>query len=110
MAYDEHLADRVGDVLLARPGVAEREMFGGVAWMVGGNMACGVMGDDLVVRLAPDEVEKAIEEEGAAPFGREGIKPMKGFVVVDAESVAGDVGLAGWVDRGMAWAASLPAK
>ena len=110
MAYDEQLADRIRDVVLARPDVTERKMFGGIGLMVGGNMACGVMGDSLMVRLAPEEAEQALAEEGTAPFGREGAKPMKGFVVVDAAILDSEEALAEWVDRGAAFAASLPPK
>ena len=57
MAYDEALADRVRDLVSARADVSERKMFGGIAFMVGGNMACGVMGGDLIVRLGDQEAE-----------------------------------------------------
>ena len=64
MAYDEALADRIRDVLSARSDVSERKMFGGVAFMVAGNMACGVLGEDLIVRLGEEEAERALGEEG----------------------------------------------
>lgn len=110
MSHDEQLADRVRDVVLARPDVVERKMFGGVAWMVGGNMACGVMNDGLIVRIPPDETDAAFADPHAGPFGRPGAKPMKGFVLIAPEGLAGDADLAGWVDRGTAHAASLPPK
>jgi TfoX/Sxy family transcriptional regulator of competence genes len=112
MAYDEGLAERVREQLAARPSVAERKMFGGIGWMIGGNMACGVMSDGgLLVRLEPAEAEAAWEEHPhAGPFGREGAKPMKGFVRVAEEGVAEDADLTRWVDAGADFAASLPPK
>jgi len=111
MAYDEQLAERIREVIQARPGVIERKMFGGLGWMIGGNMACGVMREDqLVVRIDPDETEEAIREPHVSEFGRPGSKPMKGFVLVSPEALADDAVLARWVDRGAARAAELPPK
>ena len=109
MAYDEELAERVRDLLSARSEVTERKMFGGIAFMVGGNMACGVLGDELIVRLGDDEGEKALAEEGVRPFDFTG-KPMKGIVYVAADRTSDDAGLAEWVDAGADYAASLPSK
>lgn len=109
MAYDEALADRVRDAIGVRSGVTEKKMFGGIAWMVGGNMACGVLGDGLVVRLDPDEAEQALAEPHVGPFDATG-RPMRGFVVVGAAGVAGDEELVRWVDCGADHAASLPPK
>lgn len=110
MAYDQQLAERVRDVIEHRPGVAERKMFGGLGWMVGGNMACGVMGDDLVVRIAPEETEDACREAHVREFGRPGKRPMRGFVLVEPQGLTDDAELARWVDSGASYAASLPAK
>jgi TfoX N-terminal domain len=84
-------------------------MFGGIAFMVAGNMACGVLGEDLIVRLGDDEGEKALAEDGVRPFDFTG-KPMKGIVYVSPERTSGDAGLSEWVDAGADYAASLPAK
>ncbi len=110
MAYDETLAARLRQVLPAREGLVERRMFGGVAWLVHGNMACGVMGDDVVVRLDPEDVAAALEDPHTRPFGRAGSRPMKGFVSVDAEGVTENAELARWVDAGVGFAASLKPK
>ena len=111
MAYDERVAERVREVIQARAGVTERKMFGGVGWMIGGNMACGVMSSDqLIVRIDPDETEEAIREPHVSEFGRPGSKPMKGFVLVAPEGFADDADLARWVDRGAARASELPPK
>ena len=111
MAYDEQLAERVRDVIEARSGVAERKMFGGLGWMVGGNMACGVMSEGgLLVRIDPDEVEDACREPHVREFGRPGKRPMSGFVLVEPDGLTSDSELARWVDTGAARAASLPPK
>jgi TfoX/Sxy family transcriptional regulator of competence genes len=68
MAYSEELAERIREVIDARPGVVERKMFGGIAWMVNGNMACGIIGEDLMVRLDRDEADAAQAEEHVGPM------------------------------------------
>src|SRR3954453_16914854 len=111
MAYDERLAERVRELMAARPGGVERKMWGGLGWMVGGNMAVGVMSTDaLMVRMEPDEGAAAIREPPVHEFGREGAKPMKGFVGGEPEGVEDDDALARWVDGGAARAASMPPK
>jgi TfoX/Sxy family transcriptional regulator of competence genes len=109
MAYDEDLAERVRDALAARSDVSERKMFGGIAFMVGGNMACGVLGEDLIVRLGDEEGEKALQEDGVRAFDFTG-KPMKGIVYVSPERTSDDSGLTEWVEAGADYAASLPPK
>ena len=109
MAYSEHLADRVRDLLGGRGGVTERKMFGGVAWMLEGNMACGVLGDGLLVRLDREDVTRALAEPHVGPMDFTG-REMRGFVVVDEAGVADEAALARWVDAGADYAASLPAK
>ncbi|HEX5820467.1 MAG TPA: TfoX/Sxy family protein, partial [Solirubrobacterales bacterium] len=99
MAYDDAFADRIREVLSARSDVSERNMFGGIAFMVAGNMACGVLGEDLIVRLGEDEAEKALAEEGVRPFDFTG-RPMKTTVYVSPERTADDTGLAEWVEAG----------
>ena len=109
MAYDEELAERVREVLAARSDVTERRMFGGIAFMVSGNMACGVLGEELIVRLGKEEGETALAEAGVRPFDFTG-RPSKGIVYVSAERTSDDAGLSEWVDAGADFAASLPAK
>jgi len=109
VAYDESLADRVRDALSARADLSERKMFGGIAFMVGGNMAVGVIEDDLMVRLDPADAEQALTEPHTRPMDFTG-KPMRGMLFVDSEGMASDEDLAGWVDAGADFAASLPPK
>jgi hypothetical protein len=109
MAYDEELAERVREVISARADLSERKMFGGIAFMVGGNMAVGVTGDELMVRLDPADSEKALTEDGVRVFDMTG-RPMKGWILVSAERISGETGLSEWVDAGADYAASLPPK
>ena len=109
MAFDEQLAERIRAVLHHRPAVTERRMFGGIAFMVGGNMACGVIRDDLMVRVGQDAHEEAIARPHARPMDFVG-RPMRGMVYVAPAGVAEDAELARWVEAGAAFAASLPAK
>jgi TfoX/Sxy family transcriptional regulator of competence genes len=109
MTYDEGLAERVRQLLARQDDVTERKMFGGIGFMVAGNMCVGVMNDDLIARLGPEEAEKALAEPHVRPFDFTG-RPSKGFVCVDGEGTATDDALGSWVDAALAFAASLPAK
>lgn len=109
VAFDEQLGERVRQALGFRSELSERRMFGGLAFMVDGKMACGVMGDELMVRMPPAEVDEALLEPGTRRFDFTG-RPMKGFVVVAAGRLADEADLVRWVDAGADYAASLPAK
>jgi TfoX/Sxy family transcriptional regulator of competence genes len=109
MAFDEALADRIRDVLAPRADVTGRKMFGGIAFMIAGNMAVGVVGQDLMVRLDPEDAERALAEPHTRPMDFTG-RPMKNMVYVDPRGTAADEDLAGWVDAGADFAASLPPK
>jgi len=109
MAYDEGLATRIREMLGDQPGLAEQRMFGGLAFLVQGNMACGVRGEDLIVRLDADAAESVQGEPGVRPFDLTG-RPMKGWLLVAADGHAEDDDLRRWVDRGLAYAAALPPK
>jgi TfoX/Sxy family transcriptional regulator of competence genes len=109
MAFDEQLADRVREVLAPRAGLTERKMFGGIAFMLDGNMATGVIGDELMIRLDPADAERALAEPNTRPMDLTG-KPMKGMVLVDTAGTESDEDLAGWVEAGADFAASLPPK
>ncbi len=109
MAFDEALADRIRDVLAARSELSERRMFGGIAFMLAGNMCCGVIGEDLMVRLDPADAERALQEPHTRPMDFTG-KPPKNMIYVDAGGTTGDEDLAKWVDAGADYAMSLPPK
>ncbi|MFG3497621.1 TfoX/Sxy family protein [Streptomyces sp. NPDC047928] len=109
MAYDPGLAERIRERLGAGPDVSERHMFGGVAFLCRGNMAVGVVGDDLLVRVGPDAADEALTRPGAEVFDMTG-RPMRGWVVVAGAAVAEDGALAEWLDAGWAFASGLPPK
>ena len=110
MAYDEGLAERLRDALEGRPGVSERKMFGGLAFMVRGNMACGVSGEELIVCLPPDQYEAALAEEDVRPFGMPGKRPMTGFALLGGEQLADDASLGAWVERAVTHAGAMRPK
>jgi len=110
MAYDEELADRIRALLGDRPGLTEKKMFGGLAFLVGGNMAIAASGQGgILVRVDPDESEALVTSGPAEPMEMRG-RSMAGWLRVDTADVADDGALAEWVERGSAYAASLPAK
>ena len=109
MAYDEDLAGRVRAVLAKRRRVEEKRMFGGLTFMVGGHMCCGVLGGDLMVRVGPLAHAEAVARPQARPMDFTG-KPMRGMVYVGVQGTREDADLEAWVDRGLRFVASLPAK
>ena len=109
MAYDERLAQRVRGLLSTRGDVEERKMFGGLAFMVGGNMCCGVVKDLLMLRLGEEGVSDALREEHTHVMDFTG-KPMVGYVFIAAPGIKTDAALRGWIDRAVAFVATVPAK
>jgi len=109
MAYDEKLAGRIRKALAGRRGLTERKMFGGIAFMLRGNMCCGVLNDDLILRLVPEQAEKAFMKAHTRPFDMTG-RPMKGFVVVTSSGHKTAAALRRWVEQAADFARSLPAK
>jgi hypothetical protein len=109
VAYDEGLATRLRDLLGAQIGLSEKKMFGGLAMLLHGNMAVAVHGDALIVRVDPGQHEALLGELGARVFDLTG-RSMKGWLLIDAAGLAEDSDLRRWVDRGIAFAASLPPK
>ena len=108
MAFDEDLADRVRARLGDEPGLTERKMFGGIGWMLEGNMAVGLTSNGLLVRLGPDADAALAEPHASAPTM--GSRVMKGFVLVAPEGLETDEQLGAWIARGSDVARSLPPK
>ncbi len=109
MAYDEHLAERVRAVLAGQSGLTERKMFGGLCFMLAGNMCVGVEHDRLLIRLGQDLYEDALTRPHAAPMDFTG-RPMKGFVFVTPGGIATPAALRELVDLGIQFCRTLPAK
>ena len=108
MAYDEKLAARVRKALAGEADLTERKMFGGLSFMLNGNMCCGVVAGDLMVRVGPDAYGNALQQRGARPMDFTG-RPMKGMVYVGPADCEGRA-LKTWLQRGVAFASSLPGK
>ena len=109
MAYDETLAARIRQTLAPFPDVDERRMFGGIAFMLRGNMCCGVVGDMLMLRLGNEGAAAALAERHTRPMDFTG-KPLKSMIYVGPEGTAAPEDLNRWVRRGAEFAASLPPK
>jgi TfoX/Sxy family transcriptional regulator of competence genes len=110
VAYDEDLADRIRELIAGEPNVTEQRMFGGLGFMVGGNMAVAASGQGgLLVRVDPDETDALVEQPHASRMEMRG-REMNGWLRVDAEGVGTDDELAPWVRRGVTYARSLPPK
>ena len=109
VAYDADLAERVRRELVGTSGVTELTMFGGWGVTIRGNMAVGIMGGDLIVRVGPDSYDTALKRVGVRPFDFTG-RSMTGWVYVGGTAVKTHRGLVSWVERGVAYASSLPPK
>jgi TfoX/Sxy family transcriptional regulator of competence genes len=109
MAFDEKLATRMREILSERVEVSERRMFGGLAFMVHGHMACGIVGDDLMLRVGVDGFDEAIKEPHARPMDFTG-RPSRGMVYVAPAGVRTKASLRSWIETGIAFVETLPPK
>ena len=109
MAYSEELAERVRTSVTKVEGVTERKMFGGLAFMLDGNMFCGVVKDELMVRVVPERYEHALALPRARPMDFTG-RPMRGMVFAGPPPDGTDAWLHGWLELALGFARSLPAK
>ena len=110
MAYDEELAHRIRELVGAEPGVTEQRMFGGLAFLINGNMSVSASGQGgILLRVDPEETDALTEEQHAEPFVMRG-RAMQGWLRVAPEGLKTKRQLQGWVARGVAYARSLPAK
>ena len=109
MGFDEGTAQRVRDVLGQAAGLTERKMFGGISFMLDGNMCCGVIERDLVVRVGPEHYDAMIREPHARPMDFTG-RPLRGFVYVAPAGFGTETALERWIARGVSFVRTLPAK
>lgn len=109
MSYDETLAGRARRLLVGTRGMDEKLMFGGVAFLLHGKMCCGIIKTNLVVRVGPEGYGEVLKERHVRPMDFTGM-PIKGFVYVAPAGCRDDASLKRWLDRGVRFAASLPAK
>jgi len=109
MAFDEQLANSVRKRLGRKSGLVEKKMFGGLAFLINGNMSVGVHGNELIVRVAPESTDATLKEPGARVFDLTG-RPMKGWLLVGGAGINDPASLTKWVRRGVDYASSLPKK
>ena len=110
MAYDEQLAERIRELVAAEPGLTEKKMFGGLGFMLDGNMAVAASGQGgLLVRVDPAESDQLVSESSARPMEMRG-REMAGWLRVDSDDLRKQEELSAWVERGVAFARSLPPK
>ncbi|MDJ0656550.1 MAG: TfoX/Sxy family protein [Xanthomonadales bacterium] len=109
MPYDQGLAERLRDCYAETEGVGEKKMFGGIAFMVGGHMSCGVVRDTLMVRVGPDRYESALARPHAREMDFTG-RAMKGFVYVSPDGFESDDDLNQWVELSLQFVSTLPPK
>jgi hypothetical protein len=109
MAYDEALAQRLRDALAGREGLIEKKMFGGLAFMLHGNMCVGVMGEELMARVDPARFDEVVVRPGAHPFAMGG-RSMAGWVLVDSAQIGDPQTLAAWIDEADQFVKTLPKK
>ena len=110
MAYDEKLADRIRRTLASRKGVSEREMFGGIGFLLDGKFVAGVHRNELMVRVPAAEHDGLVKEKGARTFEMTGRPPMKGWMLVDPKAISSSPSLKKWIDRSASAVAALPAR
>ena len=103
MCFDQDLAARIRSIIQDLEGYSEREMFGGVGFMLHGNMSCGVNASDLIVRVGPDAYEQALSEAFTKEFDMTG-RPMRGWVVITSGGIQTEDALRSWVERGVQFA------
>lgn len=109
MAYSEQLADRTRAALIASRRLEERTMFGGLAFVVNGHMCCGIVGEELMVRVGPDLYESSLAQPHTREMDFTG-RPLKGMVYVGREGLQSERELGQWVQRSLAYVSTLPAK
>jgi len=110
MAFREALAERTRRILARRKNVEEKRMFGGIGFLLNGNLLVGVRKDSLLVRLGPEQSDEALKEAHVSEFQITGRGTMKGWLVVSLEGVQSDDQLKGWIQRAVKFVGKLPAK
>ena len=109
MAYNEKVAERIREIFKGRKDIQEKKMFGGIAFMLGGNMCCGIVDDRLMLRLGHDGVKAALAEPHTAEMDFTG-RVIRTMLYVEPEGIASDDSLASWIGKAAAFAETLPPK
>jgi TfoX/Sxy family transcriptional regulator of competence genes len=109
MAYSESLAERIRRIFACCRGITEKKMFGGVGFLLNGNMCVGIWKTSLIVRLGPEDGEAALKEPNVVPFDITG-RPMKGWIMVEPDGIETDEQLSEWIRRAEEFVGLLPKK
>lgn len=109
MAYDETLAGRIRDDLMRQSGIDEKKMFGGIGFLLHGNLLVGVWKDSLIARIGPEAYDAALQEPDVREFDVTG-RSMTGWVLVGQQAIADDAALSNWIRRALAFVKTLPKK
>lgn len=109
MAFDEHVARRIHTALAGRRGLEERRMFGGLAFLLGGHMTAGVVGEELMLRVGPQAYDEVLRRPHVREMDFTG-KPLRGLVYVEPAGFRTDADLAAWLERATAFVDTLPPK
>ena len=109
MAFDDKLAERIRKQLSKRRGLTEKRMFGGLAFLLNGNTCCGVHGQEMIVRLDPEQTDQALKERHTRIFDLSG-RPMKGWILIQPKGLTTEDALAKWIQVGLKYASALPGK
>ncbi|PWT89227.1 MAG: RNA methyltransferase [Acidobacteria bacterium] len=109
MAFNEELANQVRKQVKGQAGLTEKKMFGGLAFLINGNMSVGIHGDELIVRTDPEQTDAALQEPGVRIFDLTG-RPMKGWILVGGKGIQDPKSLKQWIRNGVNYASSLPRK
>ncbi len=109
MPYDQDLAQRISEALQGLPGLQAKKMFGGIGFLINGNMACGVLGEDMIVRVGPGKYDEALAQPFTRPFAMTG-RPMSGWILVSPSGVIEESDFKSWIDQAVKYVQSLPPK
>ena len=109
MAYDQELGNRIRTILARKKNISEKNIFGGLSFLVDGKMFCGIIGDKLVVRVGPENYEDALSKPHITPMDFTG-KPIKGYVYVEKTGLKRNTGLVFWIESGLTFTRTVKKK
>ena len=109
MSFDDGLAERIREVFQNRHDVAEKKMFGGLAFMISGHMCCGIIGEKLMLRVGAGQYDELLQKKHASAMDFTG-KPMKGMLYIEPEGIAEDQNLSQWIGKALDFVSTLPPK
>ncbi len=109
MAYNEQLSERINAILSGNKNITSKKMFGGVGYLLNGNMVCGVHKDDLILRMKPEDADNSLFQNNVKPFDITG-RAMKGWIMVELPAIKSESHLTDWINISLSFVKGLPAK